>query len=219
MTDGGPGEIGERSAASGPEEAGPPGQAAPPGDSRPAHGAALRVGLGYDAHRLAADRPLVLGGVRFRDTDGLCGHSDADVLVHAVMDALLGAAGLEDIGYYFPDRDPAYAGADSIVLLARVRDLLAAGGWEVVNVDAVVICERPRIAPERQRMRERMAAALKVDSDRVGVRGTTTEGMGFTGREEGIAAQAVALVRRRGSRDAEVGAGLVPEAAAGPSQT
>ena len=167
---------------------------------------ALRVGLGYDAHRFGAERPLVL--VRLRETDGLHGHSDADVLVHAVMDALLGAAGLEDIGHYFPDRDPAYAGADSIELLAQVGDLLVSGGWEVVNVDAVVICEQPRIAPERQRMRARMAAA-GLDPEQVGVRGTTTEGMGFTGRGEGIAAQAVALVRR--SR-------LGPGAAQAPSQ-
>ncbi len=158
-----------------------------------------RVGVGYDAHRFAAKRALVLGGVRLRESGGLEGHSDADVLVHAVMDALLGAAGLDDIGQYFPDDDPAYAGADSIGLLAEVGGLLAEGDWEVVNVDAVVICEQPRIAPERQRMRERMAAALGVTADRVGVRGTTTEGMGFTGRGEGIAAQAVALVRRRGA--------------------
>ncbi len=176
--------------------------------------------LGYDAHRFAAERPLVLGGVRLRDTDGLLGHSDADVLTHAVMDALLGAAGLEDIGHYFPDRDSAYAGADSIALLARVGDLLAAGGWEVVNVDAVVICEQPRIAPERQRMRARMAAALGLDPDRVGVRGTTTEGMGFAGRGEGIAAQAVALVRRSGlgPEAAEADAGLGAKAAEAPPQ-
>ena len=181
---------------------------------------ALRVGLGCDAHRFAAERPLVLGGVRLRDTDGLLGHSDADVLTHAVMDALLGAAGLEDIGHYFPDGDSAYAGADSIALLARVGDLLAAGGWEVVNVDAVVICEQPRIAPERQRMRERMAAALGLEPDRVGVRGTTTEGMGFTGRGEGIAAQAVALVRRSGLGPgaADADAGLGAEAAEAPPQ-
>lgn len=158
--------------------------------------AGLRVGLGYDAHRFAGDRPLVLGGVRFRDDDGLQGHSDADVVVHAVMDALLGAAGLEDIGHYFPDRDPAYAGADSIVLLEKVAGLLRDAGWQVVNVDAVVVCEQPRIAPQRQHMRERMAAALHVPTDRVGVRGTTTEGMGFAGRGEGISAQAVALLRR-----------------------
>jgi len=159
-------------------------------------GGALRVGLGYDAHRFSAERPLILGGVRLRESDGLEGHSDADVLTHAVMDALLGAAGLEDIGHYFPDGDPAFAGADSIELLSQVGGLLREAGWQVMNVDAVVICEQPRIAPERQRMRERMAAAIDLPADCVGVRGTTTEGMGFTGRGEGIAAQAVALLRR-----------------------
>jgi 2-C-methyl-D-erythritol 2,4-cyclodiphosphate synthase len=159
-------------------------------------GLALRVGLGYDAHRFAHERPLVLGGVRLREENGLEGHSDADVLVHAVMDALLGAAGLEDIGHYFPDTDPAFAGADSLKLLEAVSALLRESGWQVANVDAVVICEEPRIAPHRAAMRERMAAALGVGPAQVGLRGTTTEGMGFTGRREGIAAQAVALVER-----------------------
>jgi 2-C-methyl-D-erythritol 2,4-cyclodiphosphate synthase len=156
----------------------------------------LRVGLGYDAHRFAPDRALVLGGMRLREHGGLHGHSDADVLVHAVMDALLGAAGLEDIGHYFPDTDPSLAGADSIDLLAAVAVLLRDRGWRPVNVDAVVICEEPRIAPHRAYMRERVAAALGLDPEAVGIRGTTTEGMGFTGRREGIAAQAVALVER-----------------------
>lgn len=160
----------------------------------PGSGRVLRVGLGYDAHRFAPDRALVLGGLRLREHDGLRGHSDADVLVHAVMDALLGAAGLEDIGHYFPDTDPALSGADSIDLLAAVAVLLRDRGWRPVNVDAVVICEEPRIAPHRARMRDRIAAALGLDPEAVGIRGTTTEGMGFTGRGEGIAAQAVALV-------------------------
>ena len=155
-----------------------------------------RVGLGYDAHRFAPDRALVLGGVRLREHDGLLGHSDADVLVHAIMDALLGAAGLEDIGHYFPDSDPALAGADSVDLLAAVVDLLRDRGWRPGNIDAVVICEEPRIAPYRAAMRQRLAEALGIGSDAVGIRGTTTEGMGFTGRGEGIAAQAVALVER-----------------------
>lgn len=160
--------------------------------------AGLRVGVGFDAHRFAPDRPLVLGGVRLRDTDGLAGHSDADVLTHAVMDALLGAAGLDDIGTLFPDSDPAFAGADSVELLASVARLLREHGWEPVNVDAVVICEQPRVAPHRPAMRERLAAALGVEVERVNLRGTTTEGMGFTGRGEGIAVQAVALVRVAG---------------------
>jgi 2-C-methyl-D-erythritol 2,4-cyclodiphosphate synthase len=156
----------------------------------------LRVGLGYDAHRFAPERALVLGGMRLREQDGLLGHSDADVLVHAIMDALLGAAGLEDIGHYFPDTDPAFAGADSMGLLAAVVTLLRDRGWQPVNIDAVVICEEPRIAPHRAAMRERLATALGIGVEAVGLRGTTTEGMGFTGRREGIAAQAVALVRR-----------------------
>ena len=156
----------------------------------------LRVGLGYDAHRFQPGRALVLGGVRLREQGGLGGHSDADVLAHAIMDALLGAAGLEDIGHHFPDTDPAFAGADSLKLLEVVVGILRHNGWEPVNVDAVVICEEPRIAPHRQAMRERLAAAMDVRVERVGLRGTTTEGMGFSGRREGIAAQAVALVQR-----------------------
>lgn len=157
----------------------------------------LRVGLGFDAHRFAPARALILGGVRFRDHDGLEGHSDADVLAHAVMDAVLGSAGLEDIGHHFPDSDPAYAGADSLGLLASVAILIRSAGWEVINVDAVVICEEPRLAPQRQAMRDRLAQAMGIEPDRVGVRGTTTEGLGFTGRREGIAAQAVALLERQ----------------------
>ena len=138
----------------------------------------------------------MLAGVRVRERDGLLGHSDADVVTHAVMDALLGAAGLEDIGHYFPDTDPAFAGADSVTLLGEVVGLLATAGWTVVNVDAVVVCEQPKIAPHRAAMRAALAAALQVEPDRVGVRGTTTETMGFTGRGEGILCQAVALVER-----------------------
>jgi 2-C-methyl-D-erythritol 2,4-cyclodiphosphate synthase len=159
-------------------------------------GSDLRVGTGLDAHRFTPERPLVLAGVRLRDQDGLQGHSDADVVAHAVMDALLGAAGLGDIGALFPDTDPAYAGADSMRLLGVVGRRLRQHGWEVVNVDAVVICESPRIAPHREAMCARLAASLGIAADRVAVKGTTAEGMGFTGRAEGIAAQAVALLRR-----------------------
>lgn len=157
----------------------------------------LRVGLGIDAHRFAAARPLVLGGVRLREQDGLEGHSDADVLTHAIMDALLGAAGLEDIGHYFPDSDPRYAGADSVGLLRQVARLVRDQGWHPLNVDAVVVCEEPRLAPHRAEMRKRLAEALGLPEERVGVRGTTTEGLGFPGRGEGILAQAVALVERK----------------------
>ena len=160
-------------------------------------GPAYRVGIGFDAHRFAPDRPLVLGGLWLREHDGLQGHSDADVVAHAIMDALLGAAGMEDIGSLFSDTDPAFAGADSLELLATVADLLREKGLTVVNIDAVIICEQPRIAPHRQAMRERLASAIGIEPDRVSLRGTTTEGMGFTGRGEGIAAQAVALVQGR----------------------
>ncbi len=159
--------------------------------------AQMRVGLGLDAHAFAPERPLILGGVRLRDRDGLAGHSDADVLVHALMDALLGAAGLEDIGHYFPDSDPNFAGADSVELLRRVVSMLADLGWRASNVDTVVVCEQPRVAPHRALMRAVLAPVLEVDEGCVGIRGTTTEGMGFTGRGEGIMAQAVVLLERR----------------------
>jgi 2-C-methyl-D-erythritol 2,4-cyclodiphosphate synthase len=159
----------------------------------------MRVGLGVDVHAFAAPedgRRLVLGGVEVLFARGLLGHSDADVLAHAVTDALLGAAGLEDIGHYFPDTDECNRDADSIVLLREVRALVGPS-WEVSNVDAVVICERPKIRDHREAMRANLADALGVDASRVGVRGTTSERLGFTGRGEGIAAQAVCLLERR----------------------
>ena len=159
----------------------------------------MRVGIGVDVHAFAAPdegRRLVLGGVEIPSDRGLLGHSDADVLAHAISDALLGAAGLEDIGHYFPDSDERYRDADSIELLREVRSLVGAS-WEVANVDAVVICERPRIRDHRGAMRKNLAAALEVEESRVGVRGTTTERLGFPGRGEGIAAQAVCLLERR----------------------
>jgi 2-C-methyl-D-erythritol 2,4-cyclodiphosphate synthase len=159
----------------------------------------MRVGLGVDVHAFAAPeegRRLVLGGVEIPSDRGLLGHSDADVLAHAIADALLGAAGLEDIGHYFPDTDERYRDADSIELLREVRRLVG-GSWEVANVDAVVICERPKIRDHREVMRKNLAAALGTEESRVGVRGTTTERLGFAGRGEGIAAQAVCLLERR----------------------
>ena len=159
----------------------------------------MRVGLGVDVHAFAASdegRRLVLGGVEIPSDRGLLGHSDADVLAHAIADALLGAAGLEDIGHYFPDTDERYRDADSIGLLREVRGLVG-GYWEVANVDAVVICERPKIRDHREAMRKNLAAALGTEESRVGVRGTTTERLGFPGRGEGIAAQAVCLLERR----------------------
>ncbi len=159
----------------------------------------FRVGLGVDAHAFTGGGgglKLVLGGVEIPFGEALAGHSDADVLAHAVTDALLGAAGLEDIGHYFPDTDERYRDADSIQLLREARELLE-GSWEVENVDAVVICERPRIRDYRDEMRENLAGALRVERTRVGVRGTTTERLGFPGRGEGIAAQAVCLLETR----------------------
>jgi len=157
------------------------------------------VGLGIDVHAFTEEGErgrLVLGGVEIPFERGLLGHSDADVLAHAVTDALLGAAGLEDIGHYFPDTDERYKDADSIELLRWARTLVGES-WEVANVDAVVICERPKIRNYREAMRKNLAEALSVDVARVGVRGTTTERLGFTGRGEGIAAQAVCLLEGR----------------------
>jgi 2-C-methyl-D-erythritol 2,4-cyclodiphosphate synthase len=159
----------------------------------------FRVGLGVDAHAFAAPdagRKLVLGGVEIPFSKSLTGHSDADVLAHAVTDALLGAAGLEDLGHYFPDTDERYRDADSVELLREARSLVG-DSWAVANVDAVVICERPKIRDHREAMRKNLADALGVEPARVSVRGTTTEKLGFPGREEGIAAQAVCLLEER----------------------
>ncbi len=159
---------------------------------------AARVGVGYDVHRLVPDRPLVLGGVRVPSPRGLTGHSDADALTHAVTDALLGAAGLPDIGQQFPPGDPAYRDADSVVLLASVAARLRSAGWAVLNVDAVVCAEAPRLAPFVAAMRGRLAEALGVPAEAVGIKATTAEGIGAIGRGDGIAAQAVALLGRVG---------------------
>jgi len=156
----------------------------------------LRIGLGIDAHAFEDGVPLVLGGVRFDHPRGLAGHSDGDVLAHALTDAVLGAAGLEDIGALFPSGDPALEGADSLVLLSEAWRLVREAGWELANADVVLIGEEPRLAPHRDAMRARLAGALGVDAERVAVRATTTDSLGFTGRGEGLAAQAVALLRR-----------------------
>ena len=156
----------------------------------------FRVGQGYDVHRLVAGRPLILGGVEIPCERGLLGHSDADVLTHAVMDALLGAAALGDIGKRFPDSDPAYAGADSLGLLRKVAMLLREAGYEVVNIDSTVVAQAPRLAPHIETMRENLARAVGADVSAVSVKATTEEGLGFTGRGEGIAAMAVALINR-----------------------
>jgi 2-C-methyl-D-erythritol 2,4-cyclodiphosphate synthase len=156
----------------------------------------LRVGSGFDAHAFEDGVPLVLGGVRIEHPRGLAGHSDGDVLAHALTDAVLGAAGLEDIGAYFSSDDPALAGADSLELLARAWERVRAEGWELANADVVLIGEEPRLTPHRDEMRQRLAGALGVAAELVAVRATTTDGLGFTGRREGLAAQAVALLRR-----------------------
>src|SRR6202008_2832532 len=153
-----------------------------------------RTGLGYDCHRLVEGRPLVLGGVRLQHSTGLDGHSDADVLTHAIIDALLGAAALGDIGQHFPDTDERWRGADSIELLRAVRVLLAEHGLSASNVDSTVVCEAPKLGSYRDEMRSRLAEALVLDVGAVGVKFTTGEGMGFVGRGEGIAAMAVATV-------------------------
>jgi 2-C-methyl-D-erythritol 2,4-cyclodiphosphate synthase len=158
-----------------------------------------RVGTGFDAHAFADDVPLVLGGVRLEHPRGLAGHSDGDVLAHALTDALLGAAGMEDIGALFPSEDPALARADSVELLRQAWAGIDAAGWELVNADVVLIGEEPRLAPHRDAIRERLSGALGVEPQQVAVRATTTDGLGFTGRREGLAAQAVALLRRRDS--------------------
>ena len=154
----------------------------------------IRTGLGWDSHRFVAGRPLILGGVDLGHDLGLDGHSDADVLTHAVMDALLGAAGLDDIGAHFPDTDERWRGADSIALLGEVGALLAAAGFTVVNVDATICMERPKVGARRTEMRTRLAGALGLDPGRVNVKATTGERMGFVGREEGVAAMAVATL-------------------------
>lgn len=155
----------------------------------------IRVGTGFDTHRLVPDRPLILGGVNVPHHLGLAGHSDADVLIHAICDALLGAVALGDIGIHFPPSDPKFKDADSAELLRHVVRLLREAGWTVGNVDSTLAAESPRLAPHIPAMRERLSAILEVPMDAVSVKATTTEGLGFTGREEGIAAQAVVLVQ------------------------
>ncbi|MEZ5102171.1 MAG: 2-C-methyl-D-erythritol 2,4-cyclodiphosphate synthase [Thermoleophilia bacterium] len=156
----------------------------------------LRVGIGVDAHAFGEGVPLVLGGVSFPGEPGLAGHSDGDVLAHALTDAILGAAGLADIGWLFPSDDEQWRGADSIDLLVRAYEVVREAGYELVNADCVLIGQRPRIAARRDEMRARLAGALGLGPELVTVRATTTDRLGFTGREEGLAAQAVALVRR-----------------------
>jgi len=157
----------------------------------------VRIGLGYDTHALVQGRPLVLGGVTIAHEYGLAGHSDADVLTHALMDAIVGALREGDIGKLFPDTDSAYAGADSLGLLAQVADLMRQREFELVDADCVLVCEAPKVAPYREQMRQNLASALGVAVESIGIKATTTEGLGFEGRREGIGAYAVVLLEAK----------------------
>ena len=161
----------------------------------------MRIGLGYDVHRLVPGRKLILGGVEIPWSMGLLGHSDADVLVHAVMDALLGAAALGDIGQHFPDTDPAYEGISSVKLLKKVGELLEEHGYAVGNIDAISVAQKPKMASHMDSMRENIAKALGIDRDKVSVKATTEERLGFTGTLEGISSHAVCLLEPRLARD------------------
>jgi 2-C-methyl-D-erythritol 2,4-cyclodiphosphate synthase len=158
----------------------------------------IRIGNGYDIHRLVKDRQLILGGVKIEHELGLLGHSDADVLTHAIMDAMLGALSLGDIGHYFPPTDPQWAGADSIGLLEQVDGLIRDRGWQISNLDTVIVAERPKLKPHIRAMRDRLAQALDLEAERVGVKATTNEQLDATGREEGICAYAVVLLVKIG---------------------
>ena len=157
----------------------------------------MRIGMGYDVHRLTEDRKLIMGGVDIPYEKGLLGHSDADVLVHAIMDALLGASALGDIGKHFPDTDPAYKGISSIKLLKHVGELLKSNGFVIGNIDSTIIAQRPKMAPHIMQMRENIAAALNIDLNQINVKATTEEGLGFTGSGEGISSQAICLLMEK----------------------
>lgn len=159
----------------------------------------MRIGMGYDVHRLVPDRDLILGGVKIPYEKGLLGHSDADVMLHAVMDALLGAAALGDIGKHFPDTDPAYKGISSILLLEHVGKLIEEKGYLIGNIDATIIAQRPKMAPHIAQMRKNMAGALHISEDRINVKATTEEGLGFTGEGLGISSQAICLLEEIGN--------------------
>ncbi len=154
----------------------------------------MRVGMGYDVHRLVEDRPLIIGGVTIPYEKGLLGHSDADVLVHAIMDALLGAAAMGDIGKHFPDTDPRYKGADSLKLLGHVKELLDDQLYVIENIDATIVAQKPKMAPHIAEMVEKIARVLKIETNQINIKATTEEGMGFTGLGEGISAQAICLL-------------------------
>jgi len=156
----------------------------------------MRVGLGYDVHQLVSSRKLILGGVEIPHTHGLLGHSDADVLLHAIKDALLGAVALGDIGKHFPDTDPQYKGISSLLLLAKVKELLAEQGYSLNNLDSTIVAQTPKLAPYIPKMQENIAKVLGVSLEQINVKATTTEGLGFAGRKEGIAAYAIVSVKK-----------------------
>lgn len=158
----------------------------------------IRIGNGYDIHRLGENRPLMLGGISIPHELGLLGHSDADVLTHAIMDAMLGALSLGDIGHYFPPSDPQWAGADSITLLTQVKEMVRSHGWCIANLDSVVVAERPKLKPHLKAMRDRLSQTLALNPDQVSIKATTNEQLGPVGREEGIAAYAVVLLIAEG---------------------
>lgn len=155
----------------------------------------MRIGMGYDVHRLVEERNLIIGGVNIPYEKGLLGHSDADVLIHAIMDSLLGAAALGDIGKHFPDSDGKYKDISSVQLLKEVKKLLEHKGYEILNIDATIIAQSPKMAPHIESMRENIASALKISVDMINIKATTEEGLGFTGKGEGIAAQSISLIR------------------------
>lgn len=167
----------------------------------------MRVGLGYDVHKLVEGRDLILGGVKIPHTLGLLGHSDADVLVHAIMDALLGAAAMGDIGKHFPDTDPEYKGADSMKLMAHVRELIEEKGYVIENIDATIIAQQPKLRPHIEQMEENIAKVLHIEKDQINVKATTEERLGFTGREEGMAAQAICSLMTLYEASVPVGGG------------
>lgn len=154
----------------------------------------MRIGMGYDVHKLVESRKLIIGGVEIPHVMGLLGHSDADVLIHAIMDSLLGAAALGDIGKHFPDTDPKYKGISSVLLLKNVKNLLEGSGYKIVNIDATIIAQKPKMAPYIPAMLTNISNALEIDKSQVSIKATTEEGLGFTGKEEGIASQSVCLI-------------------------
>lgn len=154
----------------------------------------MRIGMGYDVHRLVEERLLVIGGVEIPYVKGLLGHSDADVLIHSIMDSLLGAAALGDIGKHFPDTDPRYSGISSLLLLKQVGNLIREKGYRIINIDSTIIAQKPKMAPHIDNMRKNIADVLEITLDQISIKATTEEGLGFTGRQEGISCQSIALI-------------------------